>query len=154
VSSDSGKAVFRRQQLTALLRLDAFPPGDSLVQECCGGTGAGAGEGAATPSGVEGAHLFSSSLGFSWVSSVELLGRDCGETCMCLQQELMMKKEVIGKLLNKLRLIRQRATFEGWQSMGLRTSEETINDILAQLLLILERLDEAIGKLCRDVVRQ
>jgi len=73
---------------------------------------------------------------------------------MCLQQELMMKKEVIGKLLNKLRLIRQRATFEGWQSMGLRTSEETINDILAQLLLILERLDEAIGKLCRDVVRQ
>ena len=65
-----------------------------------------------------------------------------------------MKKEVIGKLLNKLRLIRQRATFEGWQPMGLRTSEETVNDILAQLLLILERLDEAIGKPCRDVMWQ
>ena len=59
-----------------------------------------------------------------------------------------MKKEVIGKLLNKLRLIRQRATFEGWQPTGLRTSEQTVNDILAQLLLLLERLDEAIGALC------
>ena len=64
-------------------------------------------------------------------------------------QELMTKKEVLGKLLNKLRLIRQRATFEGWQSMGLTTSEEAVNDILAQLLLLLERLDEVIGALLR-----
>ena len=59
----------------------------------------------------------------------------------------MTKKEVVGALLNKLRLMRQRATFEGWQPAGLHTSEATVNDILAQLLLLLERLDETIGAL-------
>ena len=61
----------------------------------------------------------------------------------------MTKKEVVGGLLNKLRLMRQRATFEGWQPAGLHASEATINDILAQLLLLLERLDEVIGTLRR-----
>ncbi len=66
----------------------------------------------------------------------------------------MTKKEVVGGLLNKLRLIRQRATYEGWQPAGLHASEATVNDILAQLLLLLERLDEAIGALrrCHEAV--
>ena len=61
----------------------------------------------------------------------------------------MTKKEVVGGLLNKLRLIRQRAAFEGWQPAGLHAPEATVNGILAQLLLLLERLDEAIGALRR-----
>ena len=54
----------------------------------------------------------------------------------------MQKKEIIGDLLNQLRLIRQRAAFEGMPS-GIERGH--INAILAQLLLLSEHLDGIIG---------
>lgn len=55
----------------------------------------------------------------------------------------MVKKEVIGDVLNQLRLTRQRAAFEG---MPEGVSETELNSTLAQLLLIMEHLDEVIGE--------
>lgn len=57
-------------------------------------------------------------------------------------KELMNKKELVGDLLNQLRLIRQRAAYEGMPS-GI--SRAKINTTLAQLLLLSEHLDEIIG---------
>ena len=54
----------------------------------------------------------------------------------------MAKKELIGDTLNQLRLTRQRASFEG---MPAGVSEGELNSALAQLLLIMEHLDEVIG---------
>lgn len=54
----------------------------------------------------------------------------------------MQKKEIIGDLLNQLRLIRQRAAFEGMPS-GIERGK--INAILVQLLLLSEHLDSIIG---------
>ena len=61
--------------------------------------------------------------------------------CMIFQ-ELMQKKEIIGDLLNQLRLIRQRAAFEG---MPFGVGRGKVNAILAQLLLLSEHLDTIIG---------
>ena len=55
----------------------------------------------------------------------------------------MIKKEVVGDALNQLRLARQRASFEG---MPEGVSESELNSTLAQLLIVLEYLDEVIGE--------
>ena len=68
------------------------------------------------------------------------------EHVLSLWQDLMVKKEVVGDVLNQLRLTRQRAAFEG---LPPGVSEADLNSTLAQLLLVLERLDEVIGAHCR-----
>ncbi|KAF8069710.1 DTX44 [Scenedesmus sp. PABB004] len=70
-------------------------------------------------------------------------------------KQLMVKKEIVGDLLNHLRLARQRAAAGGGPAGagaagggGAELSsdeEEALNETLAQLLLVLEQLDGRIG---------
>ena len=74
-------------------------------------------------------------------------------------QELMNKKELVGDLFNNLRLARQRLVSRAAPpghlpghngspldaSVGAFPDEESINSTLAQLLMVMERLDARIG---------
>lgn len=79
---------------------------------------------------------------------------------LTLWQELMNKKELVGDLFNNLRLARQRnvnttATIPvsashngdgaGHDDAGAMPDQESINSTLAQLLMVMERLDARIG---------
>ncbi|PNW73801.1 hypothetical protein CHLRE_13g573150v5 [Chlamydomonas reinhardtii] len=59
-------------------------------------------------------------------------------------KELMMKKELIGDVFNQLRLSRQRWV-HGHTANASFEDEEGINETLAQLLMVMEHLDDRIG---------
>jgi len=64
-------------------------------------------------------------------------------------KELMNKKELVGDLFNNLRLARQRlvtsTTAAGGGKAAAPHEEASINATLAQLLMVMERLDAKIG---------
>lgn len=61
-------------------------------------------------------------------------------------KELMNKKELVGDLFNNLRLARQRMLNSRDRSAaGDADAHESINATLAQLLMVMERLDARIG---------
>lgn len=63
-------------------------------------------------------------------------------------KELMNKKELVGDLFNNLRLARQRlvtSTAAGGGNTAAPREEASINATLAQLLMVMERLDAKIG---------
>lgn len=65
-------------------------------------------------------------------------------------KELMNKKELVGDLFNNLRLARQRlvsADGAGDSPHESSRDESSINATLAQLLMVMERLDARIGTL-------
>ncbi len=66
-------------------------------------------------------------------------------------KELMNKKELVGDLFNNLRLARQRlVAADGVNDSpadSLQRDESSINATLAQLLMVMERLDAKIGAL-------
>lgn len=61
-----------------------------------------------------------------------------------LLQELMNKKDIIGDLFNQLRLSRQR-WLNSRQPLATMDDEEAVNNTVAQLIMIMEQLDELIG---------
>ncbi len=62
-------------------------------------------------------------------------------------KELMNKKELVGDLFNNLRLARQRLVSADISTGGGALRDEaSINATLAQLLMVMERLDAKIGK--------
>jgi hypothetical protein len=70
-----------------------------------------------------------------------------GELMMVVRalQELMNKKEVIGDVLNQLRLVRERSGDDAALSLGPGGANATISGTLAHLLTVMERLDQEIG---------
>ena len=68
-----------------------------------------------------------------------------------LLQELMNKKDIIGDLFNQLRLSRQR-WLNSRQPLATMDDEEAVNNTVAQLIMIMEQLDELIGGRPRDAV--
>ncbi|MEW5300941.1 MAG: hypothetical protein WDW36_003832 [Sanguina aurantia] len=59
-------------------------------------------------------------------------------------KELMLKKELVGDTFNQLRLARQRFV-NGHSNDASFDDEESLNETLAQLLMVMEHLDDRIG---------
>ena len=68
-----------------------------------------------------------------------------------LLQELMNKKDIIGDLFNQLRLSRQR-WLNSRQLLATMDDEEAVNNTVAQLIMIMEQLDELIGEWLWDAI--
>ncbi|GFH16963.1 uncharacterized protein HaLaN_13489, partial [Haematococcus lacustris] len=59
-------------------------------------------------------------------------------------KEMMNKKELVGDVFNQLRLARQRFV-AGHNNLQSFDDEDGVNETLAQLLMVMEALDESIG---------
>ena len=72
----------------------------------------------------------------------------------------MLKKEMVGDIFNNLRLTRQRFFTDqntNGKANGQNTQEalQRLNDTLAQLLMVMEKLDSVIGMLtCMHISNQ
>lgn len=78
----------------------------------------------------------------------EILALEKGRKERARLKELMLKKELVGDVFNNLRLTRQRycASEPLEVPQNGQAALQGVNDTLAQLLMVMERLDNVIGK--------